>query len=65
MNPPLRAERDRKGLLKGLVDGTVDAIATDHAPHHSDEKCVEFSLAPFGVIGLETAVPVVSARPSR
>lgn len=62
MNPPLRAAEDVKGLLKGLADGTVDAIATDHAPHHSDEKCVEFSLAPFGVIGLETAVPVCLDR---
>ncbi len=56
MNPPLRADEDRAGLLEGLADGTVDAIATDHAPHHSDEKCVEFAHAPFGVVGLETAV---------
>jgi len=62
MNPPLRTEKDRKALLRGLVDGTVDAIATDHAPHDSDEKCVEFSAAPFGVIGLETAVPVCLDR---
>ncbi len=56
MNPPLRADEDRAGLLEGLADGTIDAIATDHAPHHSDEKCVEFAHAPFGVVGLETAV---------
>jgi dihydroorotase len=62
MNPPLRSSRDLKALLKGLADGTVDAIATDHAPHLPDEKCVEFSRAPFGVIGLETAVPVCLDR---
>ncbi|HUC44068.1 MAG TPA: dihydroorotase [Candidatus Sulfotelmatobacter sp.] len=58
MNPPLRAEEDRERLLAALSDGTVDAIATDHAPHHADEKCVEFSRAPFGVVGLETAVSI-------
>ena len=62
MNPPLRSERDRKALLKGLADGTIDAIATDHAPHHVDEKCVEFARAPFGIVGLETAVPVCLDR---
>jgi dihydroorotase len=62
MNPPLRGEADRTGLVEALADGTVDAIATDHAPHHVDEKCVEFSVAPFGVIGLETAVPVCLDR---
>jgi dihydroorotase len=62
MNPPLRTSQDCKAMIKGLVDGTIDAIATDHAPHHSDEKCVEFSMAPFGVIGLETAVPVCLDR---
>ena len=45
-----------------MADGTIDAIATDHAPHHCDEKCVEFSLAPFGIIGLETAIPVCMDR---
>ncbi len=54
MNPPLRSEDDREALIAGLIDGTVDAIASDHAPHHRDEKDVEFSLAPFGIIGLET-----------
>jgi dihydroorotase len=56
MNPPLRDEMDRDAMVKGLVDGTVDAIATDHAPHHYDEKDVEFDRAPFGITGLETAV---------
>ena len=58
MNPPLRAEEDREALIEGLVDGTIDAIATDHAPHHQDDKCLEFDKAAFGVIGLETAVPL-------
>lgn len=58
MNPPLRAARDREALLEAIADGTVDAIATDHAPHHHDEKCVEFSHAPFGIVGLETAVSI-------
>jgi dihydroorotase len=56
MNPPLRDELDRDAMLHGIVDGTVDAIATDHAPHHYDEKEVEFDQAPFGITGLETAV---------
>ncbi len=54
MNPPLRSTKDREALLNGLADGAVDAIASDHAPHHTDEKDVQFSLAPFGIIGLET-----------
>jgi dihydroorotase len=58
MNPPLRPSSDRDALLKAIADGTVDAIATDHAPHHADEKCVEFSRAPFGVVGLETSVSI-------
>ncbi|HKO58492.1 MAG TPA: dihydroorotase [Thermoanaerobaculia bacterium] len=58
MNPPLRSEEHREAVIAGIADGTVDAIATDHAPHHFDEKNVEFDLAPFGVIGLETAFPV-------
>ena len=56
MNPPLRAAADRDAMLEGLADGSIDAIATDHAPHHADEKAVEFDRAPFGIIGLETAV---------
>jgi dihydroorotase len=58
MNPPLRSQEHRRAILEGIADGTVDAIATDHAPHHFDEKNVEFDLAPFGVIGLETAFGV-------
>jgi dihydroorotase len=54
MNPPLRTDRDRQALLEGLADGTIDIIASDHAPHCSYEKEVEFDFAPFGVIGLET-----------
>ena len=56
MNPPLRETADRDAMLSGLADGTIDAIATDHAPHHYDEKHVEFDRAPFGIVGLETAV---------
>ena len=62
MNPPLRDESDRLALLAAIADGTVDAIATDHAPHNADEKCVEFSQAPFGVVGLETAVSICLDR---
>jgi dihydroorotase len=58
MNPPLRSEEHRRAILEGIADGTVDVIATDHAPHHFDEKNVEFDLAPFGVTGLETAFAV-------
>ncbi len=56
MNPPLREVADRDAMLAGIADGTVDVIATDHAPHHYDEKHVEFDRAPFGIVGLETAV---------
>jgi dihydroorotase len=62
MNPPLRSPEHRDAIVAGIVDGTVDAIATDHAPHHFDEKNVEFDLAPFGVIGLETAFGVCHTR---
>ncbi len=62
MNPPLRVDSDLQGLREALADGTVDAIATDHAPHHRDEKCVEFSRAPFGIVGLETAVSLCLDR---
>jgi dihydroorotase len=62
MNPPLRESADRDAMLEGIVDGTVDVIATDHAPHHADEKMVEFDRAPFGIVGLETAVPIVLDR---
>jgi dihydroorotase len=56
MNPPLRSRSDREALLSGLADGTVDCIATDHAPHAHHEKNTEFDLAPFGITGLETAL---------
>jgi dihydroorotase len=62
MNPPLRDAADREAMLDGIADGTVDIIATDHAPHHADEKMVEFDRAPFGITGLETAVPLVFDR---
>jgi dihydroorotase len=62
MNPPLRDEEDRAAMFAGIVDGTVDVIATDHAPHHADEKMLEFDRAPFGIVGLETAVPLVFDR---
>lgn len=60
MKPPLRSEEHVDALIEAIVDGTIDVIATDHAPHHPDEKDVEFDLAPFGIIGLETAFAVVS-----
>jgi dihydroorotase len=62
MNPPLREAADRDAMIEGIADGTIDAIATDHAPHHSDEKLVEFDRAPFGIVGLETCVPLVFDR---
>jgi dihydroorotase len=62
MNPPLRSEGDRRALVEAVRDGTVDAIATDHAPHHYDEKMLEYDRAPFGVVGLETALGVVIKR---
>ena len=62
MKPPLRSEADRQAMVDGLVDGTVDAIASDHAPHHQDEKDLEFSLAPFGIVGLETTLSLCLDR---
>jgi dihydroorotase len=62
MNPPLRETADRDAMISGIADGTVDVIATDHAPHHYDEKNVEFDRAPFGIVGLETAVPLALDR---
>jgi dihydroorotase len=59
MNPPLRTREDVDALKKGLRDGTIDVIATDHAPHSFDEKQVEFQSAPFGIVGLETALGLV------
>ena len=58
INPPLRSESDRQAVIEALRDGTIDAIATDHAPHHKREKEVEFNSAPCGIVGLETAIPL-------
>ena len=55
VNPPLREEKDRLAILEGLKDGTLDCIVTDHAPHHADDKNVEYNLAAFGISGLETS----------
>ncbi len=68
MNPPLRIEEDRKAIIEGLRDGTLDCLATDHAPHTNYEKDKEFDHAPFGILGLETALPIclqVLVRESR
>ncbi|MCX4313104.1 MAG: dihydroorotase [Clostridia bacterium] len=62
INPPLRTERDVEAIIAGLADGTIDVIATDHAPHHFDEKNKEFDYAPFGTVGLETAFAVAYTR---
>ena len=59
MNPPLRADADRIACVQGLLDGTIDVIATDHAPHHEDEKAWGIETAPFGIVGLETAFPLM------
>jgi dihydroorotase len=59
MNPPLRSAEDAQALRAGLADGTIDCIVSDHAPHAAAEKDVEFSYAPFGVIGMESLLPVV------
>ena len=56
MNPPLRSKEDRQAIIQGLIDGTIDMIASDHAPHSIIEKDVEFDRAPFGIIGLETSL---------
>jgi len=58
MNPPLRSEEDRLAIICGLSDGTIDLIASDHAPHSVVEKDVEFDMAAFGIIGLETSLPL-------
>ena len=62
MNPPLRSEADRQAVLAGLRDGTIDCIATDHAPHTVDDKKVEYDQAAFGIVGLETAVALCLDR---
>ena len=65
MNPPLRSVGDRNALVRGLLDGSIDCVATDHAPHALHEKQVEFDRAPFGVTGLETALPIVLEQTNR
>jgi len=65
MNPPLRSVGDRNALCRGLLDGSIDCVATDHAPHALHEKQVEFDRAPFGVTGLETALPIVLGQTNR
>ncbi|PLR77569.1 dihydroorotase [Bacillus sp. V3-13] len=60
MNPPLRGKADREALIEGLLDGTIDFIATDHAPHTAEEKAEGMQLAPFGIVGLETAFPLLN-----
>ena len=59
MNPPLRSPEDRKALVEGLLDGTIDMIATDHAPHSAEEKAKGLAGSSFGVVGIETAFPVL------
>ena len=59
MNPPLRSAADREALVAGLIDGTIDCIATDHAPHSAEEKAKGLAGSAFGVVGLETAFPVL------
>jgi len=62
MNPPLRGSSDRELLIEGLLDGTIDMIATDHAPHTAEEKAQGMQLAPFGIVGLETAFPLLNTH---
>ena len=57
MNPPLRSEEDKKALMEGILDGTIDMIATDHAPHTAEEKSRGLERSLFGIVGLETAFP--------
>ena len=58
MNPPLRSQKDREAVIQGLADGTIDVIASDHAPHSTEEKDLEFDQAAFGIVGLETSLPL-------
>jgi dihydroorotase len=62
MNPPLRSSEDKKALIEGLLDGTIDCIATDHAPHTQEEKCCGMVGAPFGIVGFETAFPLLYTK---
>ena len=59
MNPPIRSKEDKKALVQGIIDGTIDMIATDHAPHSAEEKARGLEKSAFGVVGLETAFPVM------
>ena len=59
MNPPLRSKKDREALVEGIIDGTIDMIATDHAPHSADEKSKGLEKSAFGIVGIETAFPVL------
>ncbi len=65
VNPPLCGPEDRDALRRGIRDGTLDAVASDHAPHHPDEKALSISEAPFGIIGLETTLPVMMTLVAR
>ena len=62
MNPPLRDESDRQALLEGILDGTIDMIATDHAPHSAEEKGRGLEKSAFGIVGLETAFPLMYTK---
>ncbi len=62
MNPPLRTPRDVAAVIAGLEDGTIDMLVTDHAPHHADEKAKGMQLAPFGIVGFETAFPLLYTK---
>ena len=62
MNPPLRDRSDREALLEGIADGTIDMIATDHAPHSAEEKGKGLAGSAFGIVGLETAFPVMYTK---
>lgn len=62
VNPPLRSEGDVEAVIEGLKDGTIEVIASDHAPHTMEAKSVEFDYAPFGISGIETMLPLVSTK---
>jgi dihydroorotase len=62
MNPPLRGKEDREALIEGILDGTIDMIATDHAPHSEEEKSKGLEKSAFGIVGLETALPVLYTK---
>ena len=62
MNPPLRTPRDVEAVIEGLEDGTIDIIVTDHAPHSAEEKARGMAAAPFGIVGFETAFPLLYTK---